>query len=142
MRDMGDTLAALPPAPTSIVIGGERFDLTPIKVGEVPAFARAVQPVAASLSASPDWLALLAEHGEAVIEALAIASRRPTAWVTGLELDDAVRLAQAVFEVNADFFIRRVLPSVTEAAARIGARMPGPMSSSDSSVPGTPTPTS
>lgn len=126
----GNTFAALPPVPTSIVIGGESLELTPLKVGEVPAFARAVQPVAASLSASNDWLALLAEHGEAVIKAVAIASRRPNEWVTGLELDDAVRLSEAVFEVNADFFIRRVWPTMTEAAARIGARMPGPMRSS------------
>ena len=125
----GDTFAALPPVPVTLVIGGERLDLTPLKVGDVPAFARAVQPVAASLSASPDWLALLAEHGEAVIDAVAIASRRPPEWVTNLALDDAVRLAEAVFEVNADFFIQRVLPSLTEAATRVsqtlGARIPG-----------------
>lgn len=130
----GDTFAALPPVPVTLVIGGERLDLTPLKVGDVPAFARAVQPVAASLSASPDWLALLAEHGEAVIDAVAIASRRPSEWVTNLALDDAVRLAEAVFEVNADFFIQRVLPSLTEAATRVsqtlGARIPGAMQSS------------
>ena len=130
----GDTFAALPPVPVTLVIGGERLDLTPLKVGDVPAFARAVQPVAASLSASPDWLALLAEHGEAVIDAVAIASRRPPEWVTNLALDDAVRLAEAVFEVNADFFIQRVLPSLTEAATRVsqtlGARIPGATHSS------------
>lgn len=130
----GDTFAALPPVPVTLVIGGERLELTPLKVGDVPAFARAVQPVAASLSASPDWLALLAEHGEAVIDAVAIASRRPSEWVTSLALDEAVRLAEAVFEVNADFFIQRVLPSLTEAATRVsqtlGARIPGAMHSS------------
>ena len=128
---LGDPFAALPPVPVTLVIGGERLDLTPLKVGDVPAFARAVQPVAASLSASPDWLALLAEHGEAVIDAVAIASRRPPEWVTNLALDDAVRLAEAVFEVNADFFIQRVLPSLTEAATRVSqtlrARIPGAM---------------
>lgn len=127
----GDTFAALPPVPVTLVIGGERLELTPLKVGDVPAFARAVQPVAASLSASPDWLALLAEHGEAVIDAVAIASRRPPEWVTNLALDEAVRLAEAVFEVNADFFIQRVLPSLTEAATRVSqtlrARIPGAM---------------
>ena len=130
----GDTFAALPPVPVTLVIGGERLELTPLKVGDVPAFARAVQPLAASLSASPDWLALLAEHGEAVIDAVAIASRRPPEWVTNLALDDAVRLAEAVFEVNADFFIQRVLPSLTEAATRVsqslGARISGAMPSS------------
>ena len=64
------------------------------------------------------------------IEAVSIASRRPTEWVVGLDLDEAVRLAEAVFEVNADFFIRRLLPSLTETATRIGTRMPGAMRSS------------
>ena len=129
-----DTFAALPPVPVSVEISGEHIDLTPLKVGEVPAFARAVQPIAAGLSASPDWLALMAEHGEAVITGIAIASRRPVDWVAGLGLDEAVRLAEAVFEVNADFFIQRVLPSLTEAATRIsqtlGPRNPGAMPSS------------
>ena len=121
-----DMFAALPPVPLSIEIAGERIDLTPLKVGEVPAFARAVQPIAVGLSASPDWLALLAEHGEAVIAAIAIATRRPVVWVAGLDLDEAVRLAEAVFGVNADFFIRRLLPSVTQAAARIGQALESP----------------
>ena len=121
-----DMFAALPPVPLSIEIAGERIDLTPLKVGEVPAFARAVQPIAVGLSASPDWLALLAEHGEAVIAAIAIATRRPVDWVAGLDLDEAVRLAEAVFGVNADFFIRRLLPSVTQAAARIGQALESP----------------
>lgn len=121
-----DPFAALPPVPVSVEIAGERIDLTPLKVGEVPAFARAVQPIAASLSASPDWMALLAEHGEAVIAAIAIATRRPVEWVSGLDLDEAVRLAEAVFGVNADFFIRRLLPSVTQAAARIGQTLESP----------------
>ena len=121
-----DMFAALPPVPLSIEIAGERIDLTPLKVGEVPAFARAVQPIAVGLSASPDWLALLAEHGEAVIAAIAIATRRPVVWVAGLDLDEAVRLAEAVFGVNADFFIRRLLPSVTQAAVRIGQTLESP----------------
>ena len=129
-----EMFAALPPVPASVEIAGEHIELTPLKVGEVPAFARAVQPIAASLSASPDWLAILAEHGEAVIAALAIATRRPVDWVAGLGLDEAVRLAEAVFEVNADFFIQRVLPSLTEAATRVsqtlGVQIPGAMPSS------------
>lgn len=121
-----DMFAALPPVPLSIEIAGEKIELTPLKVGEVPAFARAVQPIAASLSASPNWLALLAEHGEAVIAAVAIATRRPVEWVAGLDLDEVVRLAEAVFGVNADFFIRRLLPSVTQAAVRIGQTLENP----------------
>jgi len=129
-----EALAALPPLPTALVVAGETVEIAPLKVGEVPAFARAVQPIADRLSVSPDWLALLAEHGEAVIEAIAIAARRPRDWVMELDLDEAAGLADALFGVNADFFIRRLLPRLTEAAARIGRlwemQMPGATRSS------------
>lgn len=122
--------AALPPVPTAFVIGGETLDLAPIRLGELPAFARAVQPAAAFLSASPDWLALISTHGEAVIEAVAIACRRPREWVAALPLDEAVRLAGAVFEVNADFFMRRLAPAIGQATAKLGAITRSPMLSS------------
>ncbi len=126
-----NNFSALPPVATSIIINDEAIEIIPIRMGELPAFTRAVQPLAAHLSTSPDWLVLIAENGEALIDALAIATRRPREWIAALELDDAIKLASEVFEVNADFFIQRLLPSVTEAAARLEARMPGRMPSSD-----------
>lgn len=117
---------ALPPVPVFIDIGGERIDLSPLKLGELPGFARAIAPVAAHLSASPDWLALFSNEGEALIDALALAARRPRDWVAALATDEALHLAEAVFTVNADFFIRRLLPDVTQAAVRIGRRLEAP----------------
>lgn len=116
-------LSALPPVPTTIVVGGETLDITPIVVGELPAFAKALQPVATHISESTDWLALFASHGDDLIDAISIASRRPREWVAGLDLDEAMRLAQAVFEVNADFFIRRLMPVIIDAAGRIEQRI-------------------
>ncbi len=139
------TFAALPPVSTTITIGGEAIEISPLKVGELPTFARAVQPVAAKLGPDPDWLKLLSENGESVILALAIACRRPPEWVSALGIDEAIRLADAVFGANADFFIHRVVPEVTRVTAAINAQMaatPGPTPSSDSSAPGTATPTS
>ena len=117
---------ALPPVPVLIDIGGERIDLSPLKLGELPGFARASAPVAAHLSASPDWLALFSNEGEALIDALALAARRPRDWVAALAIDEALHLAEAVFTVNADFFIRRLLPDVMQAAVRIGRRLEAP----------------
>ena len=136
------TFAALPPAPETVIIGGETLDITPLKVGELPAFARAVRLVASGLGPDPDWLRLFSEEGESVILALAVACRRPPEWVGTLALDDAIRLAQAVFEANADFFIRRVVPEITRVSQQISAAIPGAMPSADSSGPGTATPTS
>ena len=134
--------AALPPVPESLVIGGETLDITPLKVGELPVFARAVRPLAGRLGPDPDWLRLLSDDGESAILALAIACRRPPEWVAGLALDDAIRLAEAVFGANADFFIRRVLPAITQLSTRIGQTTPGATSSPASSEPATATPTS
>ncbi len=144
------TFAALPPVPISILIGGESLEITPLKVGELPAFARAVRPVAAKLTPDPDWLRLLSEDGESVILALAIACRRPPDWVAALAVDEAIRLGEAVFQANADFFIRRVVPEITQMSARIGTQIsqqvgtaiPGATPSTDSSDPATATPTS
>jgi len=138
--------AALPPVPNTCLIAGETLDITPLRIGELPAFARAVQPFAARLGAEPDWLQLIGEEGAAVIQALAIACRKPVDWVSALSVDQAITLSEAVFEANADFFIRRVVPEVlrvtTGMTARIGTLIPGPTSSSDSSMPDTAIPIS
>lgn len=134
--------AALPPVPESLVIGGETLDITPLKVGELPIFARTVRPIAGKLGPDPDWLRLLSEDGESVILALAIACRRPPEWVSGLSLDDAIRLAEAVFGANADFFIRRVVPEITRVSQRIGTVIPGATPSPGSSGPDTAIPMS
>jgi hypothetical protein len=137
-----DAFAALPPVPETVTIGGETLDITPLKVGELPVFARAVRPIASKLGPNPDWLRLLSEDGESVILALAIACRKPPEWVSNLAMDDAIRLAEAVFGANADFFIRRVVPEITRVSKTLGTLIPGQTPSPGSSDPATATPTS
>ncbi len=137
-----NTLAALPPVPESVVIGGETLEIGALRVGELPAFARAVRSIASKVTSDPDWLRLLSEDGESVILALAIACRRPPDWVAALALDEAIRLAEAIFGANADFFIRRVVPEITRASQQITTVIPGAMPSPGFSGPDMPTPTS
>lgn len=119
---------AFPPTALSLEIAGAELAITPIRVGEIPALLAAVRPFAHRLvDADPDWLGLLADQGDALITAIAVASRRPQEWVAGLAMDDAIRLAAALFEVNADFFVQRVVPAIQHAAARINAQMSGPL---------------
>ena len=126
MKKPTDPMAALPPVPIEIRVAEQTIALTPLVLGELPAFAKAIQPFTADLAIEPDWLRLLGSHGDSMIEAMAIASRQSREWIAGLALDEAICLAQALFEVNADFFIRRLLPSVTRAAARIGLALENP----------------
>lgn len=137
-----DDFAALPPVPESIVIAGENLDLSPLRIGELPAFTRAIRPFAEQLAGEVDWTSLIADHGEAVLQALAVAARRPYSWVEGLAIDDAIRLADALLEVNADFFVRAVTPACTRMAGNLANRMAGLGLSSGSSEPATATPTS
>ncbi|WP_019562266.1 DUF6631 family protein [Caldimonas manganoxidans] len=119
MTDDKADFQTFPPVPRVVTVAGTALELTPIRLGELPRLLAAVRPLAADLSAEPDWIDLLARHGEAVLELLAITTRRERAWINDLSLDDAVRLAAAVFEVNADFFVARVVPAIQGAAQRL-----------------------
>ena len=134
MTDSNTDFQTFTPVPQVVTVAGTALELTPIRLGELPRILAAVRPIAADLSAEPDWLALLARHGEAVLELLALATRRERAWIEGLALDEAVTLAGAVFEVNADFFVRQVAPSIAQVGERLApilsaGTMPSPVSS-------------
>ena len=134
------TLETFVPDPVVIDIAGDRVEIAPLKVGELPAFIRAIRPFAQHLTHDVDWLSLFGERGEDLVAALAVAIRRPREWVAARELDEAIRLCEAVFEVNADFFIQRLAPVLARVATRvetIGARC-----SSASSNTATTSPTS
>ena len=120
-----DDLDKLIPQPAELVVGGEALAIEPLKVGRLPAFLRAISPTLQQLNApSIDWLGLFIEHGDDLLQAVAIAVDKPRVWVDALAADEAILLAAKVVEVNADFFTRTVLPRldglfahVTQAAA-------------------------
>jgi hypothetical protein len=114
-----DPIDTLPIASHVLTVAGTTVEITPLRVGELPQFLAAVQPIAEVFSEDPDWLSLLAVHGRALLKAIALAARSDLVWLESLQLDDAVRLAEAVFEVNADFFVRRVAPALQQAARKV-----------------------
>jgi len=114
-----DGFKTFPPAPVVVTLAGTALELTPIRLGELPRFLVVVRPMAEELVGDPDWIALLGRHSESVLDLLAITTRRERAWVNDLSLEDAVLLAAAVFEVNADFFVAHVVPAIQGAAQRL-----------------------
>lgn len=117
---MNDLEALIPPL-VELVIDGEPLAIKPLKVGQLPAFLRAIQPVMQQLTAREiDWLALFGERGDDLLSAIAIAIGKPRTWVDELSADEAILLAAKVIEVNADFFSRTVMPRLDGlfAAAR------------------------
>ena len=118
-------LDTLVPLTQVLELAGQRLTISPLLVGELPAMLKAVRPFAEQLTGEPDWLALLCDHGDALLAALALASRQPRDRVDALALDEAITLAAAVFEVNADFFVRRVAPKVGDLAQSLNGRLAG-----------------
>jgi hypothetical protein len=114
-----DGFKTFPPAPVVVTLSGIALELTPIRLGELPRLLAVVRPLADDITGDPDWIALLGLHGDSVLDLLAITTRRERAWVNDLSLEDAVLLAAAVFEVNADFFVAHVVPAIQGAAQRL-----------------------
>lgn len=127
-------LEQLIPQPAVIDIAGERFEVLPLRVRQLPTFLRAIEPLQGriAIGSELDILALIRAHGEEVARAVAIAIDRPPEFVGELSLADMVRLAETVIGVNADFFVQQVLPEFSAALARLTAKV-GPRSSSGSS---------
>lgn len=129
MTDL-DTL--IPPS-VELVIDGEPLAIQPLKVGQLPAFLRAITPVMQQLTASEiDWLALFGQQGDDLLSAIAIAVGKPRAWVDELTADEAILLAAKVIEVNADFFTRTVIPKLDGLFA--AAKLP-PVTAAAGSTP-------
>lgn len=108
------TLEKIAPTPLRLDIAGERLSILPIKTRELPGMMKAIAPILAEIQ-DGDILGALATNADSLVAAVSIGSRKDRAWVDELELDDLVELAGSVLEVNADFFVHRVLPGLTKA---------------------------
>lgn len=94
------------------------FSISPVKVKDLPAFLAAVEPIARDMAAGElRWA--LARNARCLIQATAIGAGVDKAWLEEQTPDVLIDLAARVLEVNADFFVRSVLPKVTEAAERL-----------------------
>lgn len=115
--------------------------IEPVRVGELPRFLAAVEPIARDVAAG-DLAGALMRNADALIEATAVGARVERAWLEQQTADVLVELAASVVEANADFFVRQVLPRINAAADRIARIASGGMSgSAGSSPPGSPTAT-
>jgi hypothetical protein len=133
MSDGG--LNIIEPAGTAVTFGGRELVVTPLSVGLIPSFARAIKPISAAVEGVATgqvllnletMLDLLAEHGDAIITAVAMAARIPEAELREGDPAELVGLAAVAMKVNADFFAGRLIPALVAAmAARRAADTPG-----------------
>jgi hypothetical protein len=114
-------------------IGGKSVNVAPLKVRQIPPFVRALGPAFGPLSHGRIDAAI-GLHGEALIEAIAIATGESSDWLGDLDADEFMRLVGDVVEVNADFFVHRVLPTLNATVDKVTTALAGPMASPASPV--------
>lgn len=120
------------PSPRRIDVGGKPLDILPLRVRQIPAFARAVGG-AAHLLMGGNLAAAVALHGEDIIKAMAVATGESDDYLGDLLPDDFLLLVATVMEVNADFFVQRVAPQIQAIQCKVKVRMDGAMPSPSSS---------
>lgn len=119
--------------------GPAAADFAPVRVGDLPAFLRAIEPIVREIAAG-DLVGALMRNADAVIEATAIGARVERAWLQEQSPDVLIDLAGRVLEANGDFFVRRVLPAINQAAERLSRIASGGTNGSPgSSAPDSPT---
>jgi hypothetical protein len=124
---MTSELETLIPQPVTLEVAGKTLEILPIKVGRLPAFIRAVAPFLEVFKngGEVNFIPLLANHGEAVLEACAIGANVERAWINDLDPAQLVKIAQVVIEVNVDFFTHQLAPAITSAAGVMIGRIAG-----------------
>lgn len=113
-------------APVSkvLTVDGTSVTFTPLTMGEIPPVVRLVEPFlaeliyGADLMDAPKMVAMMGQHGEAVIQAVALAARQPLDWTEKRLPDRVCAMAMCAIEVNADFFskalpmLEKLLPAL------------------------------
>ncbi|MCQ9378800.1 DUF6631 family protein [Methyloversatilis sp. XJ19-49] len=103
----------------------------PLRIGQLPAFARAIRQCGGLLLAVADgtdpdsMLFHIAEHGDAIIEACAVATRQDAKSIAALPPDEFIAVIAAVIGVNRDFFARRMNPELLARVAHLAGSRTG-----------------
>jgi hypothetical protein len=95
----------------------------PLKVGQLPAFARAIQPLSAEIGAAltaglsvDSVLGLVTEHFDKVVDALSAATGATPEAIREATVEQAMELVLAVLQANKDFLRGRLVAALKTAA--------------------------
>ncbi|NDP58003.1 MAG: hypothetical protein GZ090_01410 [Oxalobacteraceae bacterium] len=114
-------ISAVIPEYQSIFIAGQEVIIRQIRIGQLPAVLRAVQPLSHMLIQADalDIKSMLMLYADDCLTLLQVLAGRPREWVDALEVDDAITLFSALLEANLDFFARRVLPLLPQVMGQL-----------------------
>jgi len=103
----------------TVSVAGREIIVRPVRVGALPAFLTAIEPIAREMMAG-DVLATICRQADRIIDAVQIASGVERSWLEQLDAEQFLPLLTAVMRVNADFFSHRLLPQIVAAVDVLG----------------------
>ena len=113
------------PEGKTVVASGESITVKPLKFGQIPKASLLLRPVVGKVAAAfsegtavASWVDVLADGGEELLLAMAWAINKPRDWFDEVSVDEGVELARALYEVNADFFTKKVMPLFAQLPAK------------------------
>lgn len=116
-----DSLDILDPAPAVVQFRGERLEILPLTIGQLPKFVRLARPIINSildsnLDSSSEvalidlLLDMVEQHGNAAIAAASLVTGKPEEWICGGDPAEFIALVNTIYGVNRDFFTRKLDP--------------------------------
>jgi hypothetical protein len=124
---MSEDLDVLFPQGKKLMAAGEEITILPFTFGQLPKAMKLMLPVVDSLKSSGilktdegnltianDWMLrlpeIMVEGGEPLMQLCAFSSGKSRDWLDSVQSDEGIAIAMSIFEVNADFFRKRVAP--------------------------------
>jgi hypothetical protein len=116
-------LASIIPEANLIHIGGKDIEIKTMKVKQLSATVRSIQPFVSALGknglVNVDVPNIIMSHTDNVVELVQILTGEDKAWVEELGIDELVIVFTKLVEVNLDFFTRKVLPLLSVAMVKL-----------------------
>lgn len=121
-----DQQTMIPAANPVVDIAGKPLEIKRMKVRHITPVVMIIKPFAAELKAmgkvaGEDLPMLVMQHTPQVIELVSVLSDVPVDQVGEWEIPDLINVFAKLLEVNIDFFIQSVIPSLSKAVGGFSA---------------------
>lgn len=114
------------PQTNEVTVGGKIIEIKTMKVKQLSATIKAIQPFAATLSGQGqvDMASVVMNNMDNVVDLVGILTGEPKEFVEELGIDELIIVFTRLVEVNLDFFIQKVLPLLSGAMGRLTVGLP------------------
>ena len=127
MAQAESDLTKIIPETNTVTVGGKALEIKTMKVKQLSATIKAIQPFAAAFKAQRDRFdaaEIVMSHTDNVVELVVILTGESQEFVQELGIDELIIVFTKLVEVNLDFFIQKVLPLLSGAMGRLTKGLP------------------